>query len=295
LAANRNAFILFSCDVGAAFSKGLTFAEVSQMTGEPLRTVQVDLPAGTVRLARTFKELSDYDPVIHCLEMVRPGFGLKDAPRLWNMRVKQLMDKLKMTATVSDAQLFCSWCESRLRVPQSLENGTEKELATNQEALNNLQMAVSTHVDDFKGAATEKVADAFMDVLEAEFGKLTRQKRNFEHCGIMHAQLADAVTCTQDHYVKQLRLIPMEHSSSLEDDVPEEVKYAFLVTSWWSSLGGHDTWRYCCLHWVPSTKSAGTEVEAHQTFERTGSLDEEKTFIVDLQASSDTLADYRFP
>ena len=42
VAANRKDLILFSCDVGSAFLKGLTFAEVSKMTGEPLRTVQVD-------------------------------------------------------------------------------------------------------------------------------------------------------------------------------------------------------------------------------------------------------------
>ena len=31
------------------------FDEVSKLTGEPLRTVQADLPNGTVKLARTFE------------------------------------------------------------------------------------------------------------------------------------------------------------------------------------------------------------------------------------------------
>ncbi|CAK0851968.1 unnamed protein product [Prorocentrum cordatum] len=45
------------------------------------KTVQLDLPKDTVKIARQFEPLSNYDVSRHCLEMVRPGFGLKDAPR----------------------------------------------------------------------------------------------------------------------------------------------------------------------------------------------------------------------
>ena len=94
---------------------------MSKLTEEPSRTVQVDLPTGTMRLARTFPELKDYDPTIHCLEMVRPGFRLKDAPRLWNMRVLQEMKKLKISTLVSDPQLFCAWLDKRLKVLKLLK------------------------------------------------------------------------------------------------------------------------------------------------------------------------------
>ena len=251
LAANRKDFVLFSCDVGAAFLKGLTFKKVRQLTGEPLRSVQLDSPPGTIRLMRTIEDFKNYDPVIHCMEMVRPGFGLKDAPRLWNMRVKKLMVKLNMASMVSDAHLFCRWLDSKKKsVTKSLASKTPEratpalsgssvvdtstaKFQSDEVALQGLQLAVSTHVDDFKGAATEKVADAFMDVLEAEFGKLTRQKRACEHCGIIHEQVDGEVRCSQDHYVKQLRLILLNHAGDLEDDVPEDVKQSF-----WSLLGG---------------------------------------------------------
>ena len=82
-------------------------------------------------------------------------------------------------------------------------------------------------MDDFTGAATEKIVDASMDALEQEFGKLTRQKRQFEHCGILHEQIPGQVSCTQDHYVKQLRLIPMEHAGAPNEEVSEIVKYSF--------------------------------------------------------------------
>ena len=49
-----------------------------------LRSVQLELPAGSVELLRTLPGMSDFDPQVECLNMLKPGFGLKDAPRLWN-------------------------------------------------------------------------------------------------------------------------------------------------------------------------------------------------------------------
>ena len=90
-------------------------------------------------------------------------------------------------------------------------------------------------MDDLKGAAKEEVADCFMDVLEADFGKLTRQKRKFEHTGVWHEQLPNGdVACTQDHYAKQLQTIPTEHSEG--DDV--EITNTPMQTAFWSLLGG---------------------------------------------------------
>ena len=134
---------------------------------------------------------------------------------------------------VSDAQLFCRWLHAKLPVTKSLasktpERGTAAlsgssvvdtstaKFQSDEAALQGLQLSGSTHVDDFKGAATEKVADAFMDVLETEFGKLTRQKRAFEHCGIIREQVDGEVACSQDHYVKQLLLIPLNHAGDLK-------------------------------------------------------------------------------
>ena len=46
--------------------------------------------------------------------------------------------------------------------------------------------------------------------LEAAFGKVKVQRRVFEHCGVMHTQAEDgSVELTQDHYVKELKPIPL--------------------------------------------------------------------------------------
>ena len=122
-----------------------------------------------------------------------------------------MMKKLEISTLVPDPQLFCAWLDKQSKVPKLLKAEEEIDIDFNADAdaIQSLKMVVTTHVDYFKGAATEEVADAFLDVLEGEFGKLTRKKRNFEHCGIIHTQTPSKVECTQD--VKQLRLIPLEH------------------------------------------------------------------------------------
>ena len=76
-----------------------------------------------------------------------------------------------------------------------------------------------------------------MDVLEAEFGKLTWQTGMFKGCRILHEQIPGQAGCTQDRYVKQLRFIPMEHAGAMTEGVSEPAKYSF-----WSLLG-RAAWR----------------------------------------------------
>eukprot|EP00959_Pyramimonas_sp_CCMP1952_P404024 8465934-Pyramimonas_sp.AAC.1 len=104
--------------------------------------------------------------------MVRPGFGLKEAPRLWNLRLKQVMTKLQLLSLVRDPQFYCKWAGSRRKpVPRELvptnvdedkARGTDVLFADPQVAMEDLQMVCSTHVDDPKGSSTESVADAFI-------------------------------------------------------------------------------------------------------------------------------------
>ena len=79
-------WVLWSLYVTQAFLKGLTFEEVSKMTGQPLRSVQLTLPKGAAALLQRIPGYESFDPVLHVLDMLRPGFGLKDAPRLWHLR-----------------------------------------------------------------------------------------------------------------------------------------------------------------------------------------------------------------
>ena len=74
---------LISADVSEAFLRGITFQELAQMdTSQPLRVVEIALPVGSEELLRTFPGMENYDPTSECLSLLKPGFGLKDAPRL---------------------------------------------------------------------------------------------------------------------------------------------------------------------------------------------------------------------
>ena len=77
--------------ISAAFAKGMTFEELSQLTGEPLREVQFELDAEDVAIVRSIPGFKDFDPVSEVLAMTKAIYGLKDAPRAWR---KKLLTRL---------------------------------------------------------------------------------------------------------------------------------------------------------------------------------------------------------
>ena len=50
--AAQQGYTLFSMDISAAFLKGLTFQQISELTGQPLRSVQFKVPGNSVHLLR---------------------------------------------------------------------------------------------------------------------------------------------------------------------------------------------------------------------------------------------------
>ena len=65
--------------------RGLTFEELFQSGhSTEMRSVQLLLPEGSEELLRTIPGMEDFNPDTECLELLKPGFGLKDAPRLWS-------------------------------------------------------------------------------------------------------------------------------------------------------------------------------------------------------------------
>ncbi|CAE7203697.1 RE2 [Symbiodinium natans] len=117
-----------SADVSEAFLRGLTFEELHK-TGHDavLREVQLILPAGSLELVKSLPGMSDFDPSTEVLHLLKPGFGLKDAPRLWNLALQKVLKKLGLVATQADPQFFI----------RHNEHGQ-------------LVLAMTTHVDDLK-------------------------------------------------------------------------------------------------------------------------------------------------
>ena len=151
--------------------------------------------------------------------MIRPGFSLKDAPRLWHLRIDEVIRNLGTYPLVSDPQLYARWRSER-----------------NEFSFDTLDIICTKHVDDLKGASSEETFDEICKRLSNEFGDLTIQKREFEHLGIVHKHLDDfSVECTQDHYVKQLRLLSL---ASLPSDEEADVTDADMMSSYSSLIGG---------------------------------------------------------
>ena len=64
--------------------RGITFAQLRESGVDPvLRKVQMLLPPGAEELIRTIPGFEDFNGQQECLEMLKQGLGLKEAPRLW--------------------------------------------------------------------------------------------------------------------------------------------------------------------------------------------------------------------
>jgi hypothetical protein len=182
--AAQRGWALFTADVSQAFLRGLTFEQAALMKGEIQREVQFDLPPGCSSLLNQLPGYEDFDALAEVLEMLRCGFGLKDAPRLWQKVLHGVLLDAGFATLQSDMQLYV------------LFEGGE------------LQLLASTHVDDIKGAGTPKAKAKLLAALEAAFGTLKLQDGDFECVGVMHETCSDGSIWThQHHYVKQLREI----------------------------------------------------------------------------------------
>ena len=75
----------------------------------------------------------------------------------------------------------------------------------------------STHVDYFKICGEKTAVAKLKSGLETRIGKLKADVGEFEHCGIMHRQLADgSIVIHQNHYVSQLSALPLDKTRELE-------------------------------------------------------------------------------
>ena len=93
---------LFIADVSQAFLWGLTFEQAAQRKDEVQRDVQFTVPPGSVNILKRLPGYADFNPLTKVLRMLRCGFGLKDAPRLWNKVLRKVLQDLGRTPLQSD-------------------------------------------------------------------------------------------------------------------------------------------------------------------------------------------------
>ena len=177
---------VLSADVSEAFLRGLTFKELFESGHDNvLREVQLILPPGSDELVRTIPGLEDYDSRKEVLYLLKPGFGLKDAPRLWALALKRVLLKLQLQPLLADPQLFAKHRGGKLVA------------------------LLSIHVDDLKITGIDSETKAIISGLKQEFDALKIEKDNFERLGLKHSLEAMAhVLCHNSIMLPNCALYP---------------------------------------------------------------------------------------
>ena len=106
-------------------------------------------------------EFKDFDPATETLSMVKPIYGLKDAPRAWQQKLNSILLSFGMKQLLADEQVFVLF-ETLVKKPKLL-------------------CILSTHVDDLKGGAKKAVAMALLAHIEKAAGKLKQEWTVFTH------------------------------------------------------------------------------------------------------------------
>ena len=209
----RRGWDISTADVEKAFLQGVTYEELSKLTGEPLREVNFMLPHGSVPILQKVEGFSGFDPRTEVCHCDKPGTGLVDAPRAFSMKLAEVThQKCGMQPTTVDAELVVKHINGKLVA------------------------IVAKHVDDLKIAGEPEVVQHILKELIAVFGDLKLIKNDFTNCGVHHIQdpTTKEIELDQDEYLKALKCVrhPELVKAPAESSLSPE-----LHTLYMSSLG----------------------------------------------------------
>ena len=150
-AANRG-WNIVTTDISKAFLQGVTYEELAQLTGEPLRDVNFYLPPSSVAVLKQIEGYTTFDPATEVLHSLKPSTGSVDAPRCFHLKLAQIIrNKCKLAPTRTDEEGFI------------LHKGGK------------LVAILTIHVDDLKLAGELDIVMEIIGHLEKTFGKLILQ------------------------------------------------------------------------------------------------------------------------
>ena len=173
-------------DISKAFLQGVTYEELSSLTGEPIREVNFYLPGNCVSILKQvpgFEDFDEHNEVLHC---DKPGTGLVDAPRAFSLKLAQVTkNKCRMIPSSVDGELVLKF-----------ENGA-------------LICLMAKHVDDLKLTGKKKVIEWVLLQIQEVFGELKIEWFTFTNCGLRHIQdpISFSITLDQEEYIKNMKPI----------------------------------------------------------------------------------------
>ena len=224
---------LFSIDVAQAFAKGLTFEQMARLTGTQLRAVEFELPPSDVALLRKIEGFQTFDALTEVLRMLKPIYGLKDAPRAWRKCLHLALEEFFCRQLVAEPEVYVRHVSAKQQKKQDYTIADRKqaeEVAGEslpkttgtkewvERTRTKLELITSTHVDDLKGGAKKQKAQELLDHLNKTFGQCKIERREFEHTGVEHKQTTNGIYTHQIKYISQLKQIDTKTISSLADE-----------------------------------------------------------------------------
>eukprot|EP00438_Fugacium_kawagutii_P025194 Skav218080 [mRNA] locus=scaffold3382:13254:23272:- [translate_table: standard] len=214
-----------SLDINKAFLQGLTYEELSQLTGQEERIVHFTLPHGSAAILRRIPGYENYDERYHVLRCVKPGTGCKDAPRAFNLKLAGVTRSPKIGLKPLSADPEC----------EVKHKGGK------------LVLILVKHVDDIKIAGEEEEVQLLLKALEETFGHSDRNDNNFTCVGIHHVRKADGtISLDQDEYISALKQI--QHPD-ITGRPQEELCTETVKRLYWSLLGAV-AYTLLTQHWL---------------------------------------------
>ena len=198
---------LASSDVPKAFLQGVSYEELAQSTGQPLRDVSFELRGEALACLRLLPGFGDFNAkheVLHCL---KPGTGCRDAPKCFSLKLRKATSAFGLQQSSVDSELELLY---RAGV---------------------LVMIVLKHVDDLKMAAKKALIQEFVDHLSKTFGKMDIEWGTFTFCGVRHEQHSDgSISLDQVKFLAACKPIaqPKALAGGAEALLPEDARRHFL-------------------------------------------------------------------
>ncbi|CAE7765903.1 RE2 [Symbiodinium sp. KB8] len=202
--------VLESWDIAGAFLKGLTYQELWKALKElglqcVERLIAIVPPRNVWRHLRKLSKKFDipehrlHEYVLLCL---KPVYGLSEAPLAWQLYLHKYLKQLGACQSHFDE---CYWWW-----PSPTHGDWPRS-------------SVSTHVDDLAVEGYQKWLDEIFEKMMKKFGKLTRQRLPFMHCGCRYSKIADGYKVDQMEYVEMLKpvKVPREEKDDRQLTPPE--------------------------------------------------------------------------
>eukprot|EP00913_Durusdinium_trenchii_P002492 g2304.t1 len=189
-----------SLDVSGAFLKGLSFDQVRKKLRErgiisPRRLVAIIPPANVWRqLAKVDKtfDIPESQMGEYLLGCNKPVYGLNDAPLAWRLCLHDFVEELGGQQSVFDENMFF-WKK-------------DGQIST----------ILTTHVDDIAVATTSETLELYHQKFTKKFGKVTREKMPFQHCGMVYEKVAQGYRIQQYDFTSSLKMTEIENDKDEE-------------------------------------------------------------------------------